>query len=182
MTVTIVSGVGAARAREAFGVRHAELQEVLEHWANVLATAAGNGRLVRNLLRFFLTDEVLPHARAEERTLYRAARRDPATGPLVQALVGEHEVLKSMTARLSEPARPAAIAAQAVAIVALFASHVAKEDTLLLPAIERSGVDLASLLAREPLLAGGCRLRFSTAEHPQRHMMREHPWRFGNAT
>lgn len=159
MTVTLVGPAGAARAREELWARHAELQEVLEYWARALATAAGEGRQdrpVRNLLRFFLTDEVLPHARAEERTLYRAARRDPATGPLVRVLVGEHEILKSMTARLSEPMRPAALAAQAAAIAALFASHVAKEDTLL-AGLERSGTDLVSLLAREPLLGDGYR-------------------------
>lgn len=48
----------------------------------------------------------------------------------------------------------AAVAAQAAAISALFASHVAKEDSLLLPALERSGADLAAVLARETGLAG----------------------------
>jgi hypothetical protein len=97
---------------------------------------------------------VLPHARAEERTLYRAARRDPGASLLVQALISEHRDLASRAATLGEPAQPAAIAAQAAAISALFASHAAKEDSLLLPALERSGADLAALLAREPGLAG----------------------------
>lgn len=73
----------------------------------------------------------------------------------MQALISEHRLLASLTGRLSEPAQPAATAAQAAAISALFASHVAKEDSLLLPALERSGADLAALLAREPRLAGG---------------------------
>jgi len=120
------------------------------------ATAASSGpvRPARNLLRAFLADEVLPHARAEERTLYRAARRDPGASLLVQALNSEHRDLASRAATLGEPAQPAAIAAQAAAISALFASHAAKEDSLLLPALERSGADLAALLAREPGLAG----------------------------
>ena len=148
----------AGRAREALMARHAELREVLDHWSGVLAAAADTGapvRPVRNLLRAFLADEVLPHARAEERTLYRAARRDPDVSLLVQALIGEHRDLTSMAGRLGEPAQPAAVAAQAAAISALFASHVAKEDSLLLPALGRSGADLAALLAREPCLAGG---------------------------
>lgn len=156
MTVTLDQPAGATRAREAFAARHAELQEVLDHWTRVLAAAAHGGgpvQPVRNLLRFFLTDEVLPHTRAEERTLYRAARRDPGNVSLLQALMREHESLKSMTAALREPARPAAVAAQAAAIAALFASHAAKEDDLLLPALESSGTDLTALLAREPLLA-----------------------------
>jgi len=72
----------------------------------------------------------------------------------VQALTGEHRDLASMPGRLGEPARPAATAAQAAAISALFASHVAKEGSLLLPALKRSGTDLGALLTREPRLAG----------------------------
>lgn len=158
MTVTPDETARAARAREALVARHAELQAVLDHWAGVLAAAADRGgpvRPARNLLRAVLADEVLPHARAEERTLYRAARRDPGAGLLVQALISEHRDLAARAATLGEPAPPAAVAAQAAAISALFASHVAKEHTLLLPAMERSGAGLAALLAREPRLAGG---------------------------
>lgn len=90
MTVTLEHPARATRAREALAARNAELQDVLDHWTRVLAAAAGGGgpvQPVRNLLYFFLTDEVLPHARAEERTLYRAARRDPSVVPLLQALM-----------------------------------------------------------------------------------------------
>jgi hypothetical protein len=149
--------VRTARARERLVTRHSEMREVLDHWAGVLSVAADSGspvRPVRSLLRAFLVDEVLPHARAEERTLYRAARRDPDASLLVQALIGEHRLLASMAGRLGEPARPADAAAQAGAISALFASHVAKEDSLLLPALERSGADLSAMIGREPGLAG----------------------------
>lgn len=149
--------VRTARARERLVARHAEMRAVLDHWAGVLSAAADGGipvRPVRNLLRAFLVDEVLPHARAEERTLYRAVRRDPDIGLLVQALISEHQLLASMAGRLAEPARPADAAAQADAISALFASHVAKEDSLLLPALERSGADLSAVIGREPRLAG----------------------------
>ena len=157
MTLTPERAARAARAVEALMARHAELREVLDHWAGVLASAAdrsGPVRPARNLLRTFLADEVLPHARAEERTLYRAARRDPGASLLVRALISEHRDLALMAGRLGEPAQAAAAAAQAAAISALFASHVAKEEHLLLPALEHSGTDLATLLAREPRLAG----------------------------
>ena len=158
--VTADKTARAARAREALTARHAELREVLDHWASALAAAADSGgpaRPVRNLLRAFLADEVLPQFRAEERTLYRAARRDPGASLLVQALISEHRDLASMAGKLGEPQRPAAAAAQAASISALLASHMAKEDSLLLPALERSGTDLAAVLAREPRLAGGQR-------------------------
>jgi hypothetical protein len=157
MTVTPHETPRTARAAEALTARHAELQGVLDHWAGVLAAAADSGRPVRpvrNLLRTFLTDEVLPHARAEERTLYRAARRAPDTSLLVRELIAEHETLASMAGELGDPASPAATVARAAAVSALFASHVAKENSLLLPALRRAGVDLAALCAREPLLTG----------------------------
>jgi hypothetical protein len=155
--ITADKTVRTAQARERLVAGHAELREVVDHWAGMLVTAADGGgpaRPVRNLLRAFLIDEVLPHARAEERTLYRAVSRDPGVGLLVQALVSEHRLLASMAARLGEPARPADAAAQAAAVSALFASHIAKEESLLLPALERSGADLAAMIGREPRLAG----------------------------
>lgn len=92
---------------------------------------------------------------AKERTLYRAARRDPDASSLVQELIGEHRLLASMADRLGDPARPADAAAQAAAISALFASHVAKEDCRLLLALEHSGAGLPAIFGREPRLAGG---------------------------
>jgi hypothetical protein len=92
----------AARAREALMARHAELREVLDHWAGALAATADTGgpvRPVRSLLRAFVADEVL-QIRAEERTLYPAARRDPGVSLLVQALTGEHRDLASMAGKL----------------------------------------------------------------------------------
>ncbi|MGH3247498.1 MAG: hemerythrin domain-containing protein [Trebonia sp.] len=157
MAVMSDEAARAARAGEAIAAHRAELREVLDHWARVLAVAVDRGdpvRPVRNLLRAFLADEVLPHARAQERTLYRAARRDPSVSALVQELISDHRALAARAATLSEPASPAAVAAEAAAISALLARHMDREDSLLLPALERSGADLAALLAREPRLAG----------------------------
>ncbi|HET9967730.1 MAG TPA: FAD-dependent oxidoreductase [Streptosporangiaceae bacterium] len=57
MTVTPDRTARAARAGQALMSRHAELQEVLDQWAGVLAAAADSGRPVRparNLLRVFV--------------------------------------------------------------------------------------------------------------------------------
>lgn len=43
----------------------------------VTADTGGLLRPLQSLLRAFLADEVLPHARAQKRTRYRAARHDP---------------------------------------------------------------------------------------------------------
>lgn len=136
---------------------HAELQEVLDGWAGTLAAVAAAGtpaRPARKLLSAFLADEVLSHAKAEERTLYPAGARNPRTRLLVQALVSEHRALAWRAARLREETEPVALAAAAEAIRTLFASHVAKENYLLLPALTASGADLRAFLAREDHLAG----------------------------
>lgn len=158
MAATSQAPAGAAACSGARLVaRHAELQQVLDQWAAVLAAAADRGdpiRPAKNLLRTFIADEILPHARAEERTLYRASRRDPQAALLVEALVREHRDLASRAGRLAAQVQPVAVAATAEAISALFASHVAKENDLLLPALERSGANVARLIAREDRLAG----------------------------
>ena len=149
--------VAAAPAGAKLVARHAELQQVLDQWADVLAATADRGdpiRPAKTLLRVFIADERLPHARAEERTLYRAAQRDPGAAPLVQALICEHRELASQAERLAAQVQPAAVVATAEAISTLFASHVAKENGLLLPALERSGADVPRLIASEDRLAG----------------------------
>lgn len=146
-----------ASAESAIMARHAEMQEVLDKWAEVLAHAAASGtsaRLPRKLLVAFLADEVLTHAKAEERTLYPAGARDTRTGLLVQALVSEHRAFAWQAARLAKETESVAAAACAEAIRALFASHVAKENYLLLPALTASGANLRAYLARENHLAG----------------------------
>lgn len=158
MTVTSQAPAGAAAsAGVRFVARHAELQQVLDQWADVLAAAADRGdpmRPAKSLLRTFIADEILPHARAEERTLYRAAQRDPGAALLVRALIREHRDLASQAERLAAQVQPVTVAATAEAISALFASHVAKENDLLLPALERSGANVARLIAREDRLTG----------------------------
>jgi hypothetical protein len=83
MTVTPDKAARAARAGEALMARHAELREVLDHWAGVLAAAADSGGPVRpahSLLRAFLADEVLrmPARRNARSTGPGGAIRKPA--------------------------------------------------------------------------------------------------------
>lgn len=157
MTVTTHNAArSTAAAQAAITDRHAELRQVMDEWAGRLISAVAHGapttRTV-SLLRTILADEVLPHARAEERTLYPAAARHPRTELLVRALVTEHHAIEWRASRLAGE-RGAAAAATAEAISSLFAVHVAKEDYLLLPALARSGSSLAALVRREHDLAG----------------------------
>ena len=91
----------------------------------------------------YVRQEILPHARAEEETLYRALGEH---SELARFLRWEHEELLRRLQALPEEGDPAT-PLRAAAWAALFESHAVKEEALLLPALGRLGLDLAPLLA-----------------------------------
>jgi hypothetical protein len=129
---------------------HAVLRRGLERRAGALCEAAENGaRFERQLrsLREYLAGEILPHAQAEERTLYPAAATQARGSELVRTLTAEHRDLADLAGRLQPGADGTEAATVAEWIATLFAGHVAKENDLLLPALTGSGADLAALLS-----------------------------------
>jgi hypothetical protein len=98
-------------------------------------------------LREYLSGEILPHAQAEERTLYPAAATQARGSQLVGALTAEHRELAYLAGRLQHGVDGTEAARVSEWIATLFAGHVAKENDLLLPALTAVGVDLAALLA-----------------------------------
>jgi hypothetical protein len=129
---------------------HAVLRRGLERRAGALCEAAENGVPFQRqlaILRVYLEEEILPHAKAEERTLYRAAATQARGSELVRTLTAQHHALAYLAGRLRPGADGGEAAAVSEWIATLFAGHVAKENDLLLPALAGSGADLASLLA-----------------------------------
>jgi hypothetical protein len=129
---------------------HAVLRRGLERRAGALCEAAENGlRFQRQMrtLREYLTGEILPHAQAEEHTLYPAAAARPRGSELVRTLTAEHRELAYLAGRLQPGADGTEAATISEWIATLFAGHVAKENDLLLPALTGTGADLAALLA-----------------------------------
>lgn len=95
----------------------------------------------------FLAEEVLPHATAEERTIYQAARALPGLAETVAGMIDEHRQLVTSVERLARAADGTGAAAEAEAIGSLFTSHVAKENEFLLrPLAADPSVDLAAIL------------------------------------
>jgi hypothetical protein len=136
---------------------HAVLRRGLERRAGTLCEAVESGvpfERQLTMLRDYLTDEIFPHAQAEERTLYQAAATQARGSELVRELTGEHHALAYLAGRLQSAAGGTEAATAAERITTLFAGHVAKENDLLLPALTGSGADLAALLAdmHEPQL------------------------------
>ena len=147
MTITYE---GATEQARQIVHHHALLRRGLERRVGTLCAAADNGVPIQRPLaelRDYLETQILPHARAEERTLYRAAASQARGSELIRALTGEHRELEYLTGRLQPSAGGTAVARVAEWIATLFAGHVAKKNDLLLPALTGSGADLASLLA-----------------------------------
>lgn len=137
-------------ALRAIRTHHATLQEGLAQRAEaLLATATAGFRVeeARFALLRYLDDEILPHAQAEETTLYRRGEEIPDLKLLLMAMMGEHEHLHALTRALGEPLPPVRAAALGQAIVDLFTLHAAKENDLLLPRlVEEPGVSIRDLL------------------------------------
>ena len=145
-------------ARAAILEHHAALLWEMERRAGAVIAAASNDAPYESAvaaLGEFVAGEVLPHAEAEEQTLYRAAEAIPTAALLVRAMKDEHRRLGSLAGRLAEDAGAGTAATTAASIATLFAAHVDKENDLMLPVLADSGADLPALLAGTHHLLGG---------------------------
>ena len=138
-----------AEAAGAIREHHAELQAALRERVVALQDAVRDGhsheRLQRAVLAF-LDTELLPHAAAEERSIYPAGDRG-VTAMLVHAMLDEHRNLIAHVAGLRKSAEAIEAVGIASAILALFESHLSKENDLLLPALMADpSVSLGELL------------------------------------
>ena len=99
----------------------------------------------------YLSEEVLPHAVAEEHTSYRVAGARADRADTVNEMTAEHRVLTSATESLANAATAPAALEQAKQIGTLFTVHVNKENDLLLPVLledDGVGVDVLNDLVR----------------------------------
>lgn len=133
----------------AIRAHHEQLAEQSRGLTAALLAAARAGGFTdeRDALYDWCRTELVPHALAEEQTMYRAGAELEPTRLLVRGMVAEHEALVGLIERLPRAADPLEAATGAVAVAELFAVHLAKENDLLLPALDAAGVDLESVLA-----------------------------------
>ncbi|MFF6996310.1 DUF2249 domain-containing protein [Streptomyces sp. NPDC008313] len=160
--LTLASDPKEAAAVEAVETHHARLAGELAGRVAMLITAADRDPATAGRIRDGLVDfcdrEILPHATAEEETLYRAAHGTVDARLLVESLIAEHHCLIGLVDALRTTTGPTAAATEARALQVLFEEHVAKENGLVLPLLAVTpGVSLAALLGdmREALAASG---------------------------
>ena len=124
-------------AQSAITAHHAELQASLRERVLALRAEVQAGRShtdpQRNVLDY-LDSELLPHAAAEEAALYPAGDSG-RTAMLVRAMKDEHRNLIAHVAALRVAADGVESVAISSAILALFESHLSKENDLLIPVL-----------------------------------------------
>jgi len=149
---------------------HTEMSTKLDLLTAAVAGPADAGVLRSSLssLVEYWSREVLPHAAAEEETIYAEAREAAGEATLVEALLMEHEDLRARAQALAalvgqplaatpgvgDPA-PASqwdlrsrASMQGAAAAALFHVHARKENEVVLPALVAAGRSLPPILAR----------------------------------
>ncbi|HUZ40721.1 MAG TPA: DUF2249 domain-containing protein [Acidimicrobiales bacterium] len=95
----------------------------------------------------YLAEEVIPHAAAEELSIYRTAATRADLAKTVDEMIAEHRVLTAAVESLANASSGPAALTQATQIATFFTAHVVKENELLLPALlEDNDVDLVKLL------------------------------------
>ncbi len=129
---------------------HRTLVDDVDDRIRVLAGALDSGTTYQPAvveLVAYLADEVIPHAVAEELSIYRTAATLTDLAATVEGMISEHRVLVAAIESLATaPSGPAALS-RALEIGALFSAHVVKENELLLPALVGDDrVDLVALL------------------------------------
>jgi len=126
---------------------HQEMLHELRGMTAILAHAGAHAlREDQDKIVRWCRKALLPHAMAEEQTIYPVAAQRPELVPLVTAMIREHHNIGAHVDRLAA-ADPTVAALEAAALLALFESHLEKEELDILPAlVPDATVDLGVLL------------------------------------
>ncbi|MHB8398113.1 MAG: hemerythrin domain-containing protein [Candidatus Limnocylindrales bacterium] len=139
-----------AEAAAAIRAHHDELRDTLRARVGDLRDAVRAGRprgVSERAVLGYLEGDLLPHAAAEEATLYPAGDTG-LTALLVRAMREEHKGIIAHVERLRGTADGLEAVATASAILALFEAHLWKENELLIPALVADpSVSLGELLS-----------------------------------
>ncbi|MEV0787936.1 DUF2249 domain-containing protein [Kribbella sp. NPDC050459] len=159
--VTIASSEAEVHAGEAVERHHSELAGALVRQVEALSAAAAARRWqAADTARLGLVEwcrtELVPHALAEERTLYAEAAQREDLRLLVEAMVAEHQVIVGLVDILATTTDALRAAELARALSVLFGAHLAKENEQVLPILLAApDVSVAQLLAGMHELIGG---------------------------
>ena len=153
-------GSSEYRVVQAARRHHAALSRKLVERAEELLGAVESGSVdvpeSRRRLVEFCDIQLLPHARAEESSIYPAAATDGRTRLLIEAMIAEHRIIAELVEVVRYAYHPVRAAAAGEALRVLFDTHVAKEDGIVYPLVAAvPGLSLENIMeGMHDLLAG----------------------------
>lgn len=159
--VVIASSEADIKAAEAVEQHHAQMAGTLAVRVEALVAAAAAGDRdraedARSVLVRWCEQDLVPHALAEEQTMYPAARAKAEGRLLVDGMLEEHKVITGLVQLLAASTDPVRAAATAKALQVAFENHLAKENDLVLPLLVAApDVSVADLLGGMHELLGG---------------------------
>ncbi|UXY29805.1 DUF2249 domain-containing protein [Streptomyces sp. HUAS TT20] len=150
-TLTIASDPQDAAAVEAVEAHHTQLAGDLAGRVAMLIAAAERdpeaADRIRAELVAFCERDLVPHAAAEEETLYPVAHDLPAARLLIDGMLAEHRRIHALVEALRTAGSAVQAATDGRALQVLFEEHLEKENTLILPLVAGSpDISLAGLL------------------------------------
>lgn len=148
--VNLASSLSDAEAAETVVAHHARMSGQLRALVDTTLAAVsrdGEVQAAKAAVLKYAREELLPHARAEENTIYAAAANDPSLSVLVEAMITEHAALLDVVNQLDEANTAGEVAAATGALWTLFTVHLTKENDLIVPRLAAtSTVSLADLI------------------------------------
>lgn len=150
--ITLASSEADAAAVRAVEQHHAELGGALSSSVEVLlaATARVDADAVsaaRTSLVSWARRELVPHALAEEASMYPAAQARTEARLLIDGMLEEHKTILRLVDEVETAAEPVRAAAAAHTLGVVFDLHVDKENDLMLPLLASDpSVSVAELL------------------------------------
>jgi uncharacterized protein (DUF2249 family) len=150
-----------AHAADAVRAHHAAMAGELTTRTQALLLATTRGHVAeaetaRRGLVVWCETELVPHALAEEGSMYPAAHALPRARLLIEAMTAEHAVITGLVREIADSADLVRATAAARALQVTFETHLAKENDLVLPLLlEAQGVSVAQLLGGMHELLGG---------------------------
>lgn len=175
-TVVIASSEADGRAAEAVEQHHAQMVSTLAVRVEALVAAASarddeRAAEARTDLASWCEHELVPHALAEEKTMYPAAHAMAEARLLIDGMLEEHNLITGLVQLVAHSADPVRAAAAGKALQVAFVSHVAKENQLVLPLlVSAPDVSVAELVGGMHELLGAAEAHEDgpDAEHGQR--------------
>lgn len=132
--------------------QHEHLARELSARQDALISALQDGvdfAVPRQRLVEFLRDEVIEHMQNEETLLYAAAREN-GLDELAEAMELDHEQQIALIGSIEAASSTLDVARASQAFATLLFLRIAKEERILVPALEKAGVDLDEILGDGP--------------------------------